>query len=85
MFSGLNCVGGAGTAPRPFFNVGLRLDEDRAGEGGADEGVPAGDGTLDEAARREHEYLEGRLREELGREPTEEELNEWLRRHTEGY
>jgi hypothetical protein len=25
------------------------------------------------------------LRQELGREPTEEELDEWLRQHTEGY
>lgn len=25
------------------------------------------------------------LRDELGREPTEEELDEWLRQHTEGY
>jgi hypothetical protein len=25
------------------------------------------------------------LRAELGREPTEAELDEWLRRHTEGY
>ncbi|MDQ1522886.1 MAG: hypothetical protein QOE47_810, partial [Pyrinomonadaceae bacterium] len=29
--------------------------------------------------------LRGRLRDELGREPTDEELNEWLREHTEGY
>ncbi|MGH9942655.1 MAG: hypothetical protein ACRD9R_09915 [Pyrinomonadaceae bacterium] len=40
---------------------------------------------LEEAARSEHEYLRGRLRDELGREPSEEELNEWLRQHTEGY
>jgi hypothetical protein len=25
------------------------------------------------------------LRQDLGREPTEEELDEWLRQHTEGY
>ncbi|HEX8098043.1 MAG TPA: hypothetical protein VF507_08405 [Pyrinomonadaceae bacterium] len=46
--------------------------------GGADAG-------LDEAARKEREYVRERLRSELKREPTEEELNEWLRRHTEGY
>jgi hypothetical protein len=40
---------------------------------------------LEEAARREREYLRERLREELGREPTPEEMDEWLRRHTEGY
>jgi DNA-directed RNA polymerase specialized sigma subunit len=26
-----------------------------------------------------------RLREELQREPTDEEVDQWLRRHTEGY
>lgn len=36
-------------------------------------------------ARTEHEYLHQRLREELGREPSEQELDEWLRQHTEGY
>lgn len=41
--------------------------------------------TLDETARKEQEYLRQRLREELKREPSEEELNEWLRQHTEGY
>jgi hypothetical protein len=40
---------------------------------------------LEQVAETEHEYLHQRLREELGREPTEEELDEWLRQHTEGY
>lgn len=40
---------------------------------------------LDDVAETEHKYLKERLREELAREPTEEELNEWLRQHTEGY
>ena len=44
----------------------------------------AGD-TLDDVARREREDMRPRLRDELGREPTEEELDDWLRRHTEGY
>jgi hypothetical protein len=44
-----------------------------------------GDGSLEETAEREREYLRGRVREELGREPTEEELDEWLRAHTEGH
>jgi len=43
------------------------------------------DASLDEAARNEREYVRGRLREELKREPTEQELDEWLRQHTEGY
>jgi hypothetical protein len=40
---------------------------------------------LEDVAQTEHEYLHQRLREDLGREPTEEELDEWLRQHTEGY
>jgi hypothetical protein len=45
----------------------------------------SGDGKLEEIAESEHEYLHQRLREDLGREPTEAELDEWLRQHTEGY
>lgn len=40
---------------------------------------------LEDVAASEHEYLHERLRAELGREPTEKELDEWLRQHTEGY
>lgn len=40
---------------------------------------------LSDAARAEHEFLRERLRQDLGREPTEHELDEWLRQHTEGY
>ena len=40
---------------------------------------------LNRIAETEHAYLHQRLRDELGREPTEEELDEWLRQHTEGY
>jgi hypothetical protein len=40
---------------------------------------------LEDVAQSEHKYLHQRLREDLGREPTEEELDEWLRQHTEGY
>jgi hypothetical protein len=41
--------------------------------------------SLADVAQTEQEYLHERLRKELGREPTEEELDEWLRQHTEGY
>jgi hypothetical protein len=49
--------------------------------------APAGEGgeKLEDVAQTEHQYLHQRLREELGREPTEEELDQWLRQHTEGY
>lgn len=45
----------------------------------------AADSELEEVAETEHEYLHERLRQELGREPSEEELDDWLRQHTEGY
>ncbi|HEX5708389.1 MAG TPA: hypothetical protein VFX96_13885 [Pyrinomonadaceae bacterium] len=50
--------------------------------GGAHEG---GDDSLEDAAEHELDDMRARLREELGREPSEEELSEWLRQHTEGY
>ncbi len=40
---------------------------------------------LEDVAENEHHYLQQRLQAELGREPTETELDEWLRQHTEGY
>ena len=43
------------------------------------------DAGLDDAAQSEREYVRSRLREELKREVTDEELDEWLRQHTEGY
>jgi len=47
--------------------------------------IADGNGKLEDVAQTEHDYLHQRLREDLGREPTEEELDEWLRQHTEGY
>ena len=40
---------------------------------------------LKDVAATEHDYLKERLKQELGREPTEEELDDWLRQRTEGY
>jgi hypothetical protein len=66
------------------ISVGGPGTSDRDDEG---TGQPEGDGDrgLEDAARDEREYVRERLREELGREPAQEELDEWLRRHTEGY
>lgn len=63
---------------------GGRVTELSAADQSPDEADGASD-TLDEVGRREREDMRPRLRDELGREPTEEELDEWLRRHTEGY
>ena len=52
------------------------------------EGEPPGESVepeLEEIARTEREYVRSRLREELKREPTEEEMDEWLRQQTEGH
>ncbi len=50
-----------------------------------EKGPVEGEDSLDELGRDEQEYVRRRLRDELGREPSEEEVKEWLRRHTEGY
>lgn len=57
----------------------MTLDDDKNEAGKTQEN------RLEDVARNEHEYLHQRLREDLGREPTEAELDEWLRQHTEGY
>ncbi len=54
------------------------MNEDRANE-------ESPDGGLADAGKAEEDFVRERLREELGREPTEEELDEWLREHTESY
>ena len=48
-------------------------------------GGDGADNSLEDAARGEREYVRERLRAELRREPTEEEISEWLREQTEGY
>jgi len=47
--------------------------------------ITDGSSKLEDVAQTEHDYLHQRLRDDLGREPTEEELDDWLRQHTEGY
>ncbi|MDT4969457.1 MAG: hypothetical protein QOJ64_4194 [Acidobacteriota bacterium] len=41
--------------------------------------------TLDETAVTERDYVRNRLREELKREPSEDEVDDWLRQQTEGF
>ena len=40
---------------------------------------------LSDAAREEESFVREKLKEELGREPTGEEIDEWMREHTESY
>lgn len=59
---------------------------DPAPESAGDEaGVDESDTGLSDAVRSEREYVRRRLRQELQREPSDEEMDEWLRKHTEGY
>ena len=59
--------------------------EPQAGAAQNQEEAGGGGDTLADAARDEREVAAERLREELGRDPGDEEIDEWLRRHTEGY
>jgi hypothetical protein len=61
-------------------------------ESGARDGAAKGQGgagvggdSLEDAARDGREVAAERLRQELGRDPSGEEVDDWLRRHTEGY
>lgn len=57
-------------------------------ESGPRDGAAAeeqGGESLADAARDEREVAAQSLRDELGRDPSDEEVDEWLRRHTEGY
>ncbi|MDT7778569.1 MAG: hypothetical protein QOC99_1081 [Acidobacteriota bacterium] len=43
------------------------------------------DNSLEGAARDGREFARSHLLEELGRDPTVAEIDEWLQQHTEGY
>lgn len=69
-----------------IYQVGCKTALKRFDASSEEETEPGDvDAPLDDAARSEREYVRQRLREELKREPTELELDEWLRQHTEGY
>ena len=44
-----------------------------------------GDDSLQDLAREQRDIARERLTGELGRDPTEDEIDDWLRRQTEGY
>lgn len=46
---------------------------------------PENDSSLEALVREEQSIARERLREELGREPTQKEADEWLNEQTEGY
>jgi hypothetical protein len=50
-----------------------------------DETGAGGDDSLQALAREQRDLARERLTSELGREPTEDEMDDWLRRQTEGY
>lgn len=57
----------------------------RSSSSSEDETPEGVDDSLGKAAEKERDYVRRRLHDELGRKPSEEEVDEWLRRHTEGY
>ncbi|MDT5158256.1 MAG: hypothetical protein QOC61_1483 [Acidobacteriota bacterium] len=52
---------------------------------GQDATDASGDNSLEGAARDGREFARSHLLEELGRDPTVAEIDEWLQQHTEGY
>ncbi|HVF42465.1 MAG TPA: hypothetical protein VM936_05625 [Pyrinomonadaceae bacterium] len=52
---------------------------------GNEETDAVGDDSLQDLVRDERDHARERARRELGREPTEDEIDDWLRRQTEGY
>jgi hypothetical protein len=70
---------GAGSSPR----AGTTPETVEASDG--DAASAGGGNSLEDAARDGREVAGARLREELGREPTEAEIDDWLQRQTEGY
>jgi hypothetical protein len=44
-----------------------------------------GDDSLQRLSREQRDYARDALSRELGREPADEEIDDWLRRQTEGY
>ena len=63
-------------------NIMAAGSSDPSAEGAPPEHVES---ELEEIARTEREYVRGRVREELKREPTDAEMDEWLRQQTEGH
>ena len=47
--------------------------------------VEQGGNSLEDAARDSQEVARASLRAELGREPNDTEIDDWLREHTESY
>jgi hypothetical protein len=47
--------------------------------------APENDSSLEALVREEQSLVRERLREELGREPSQKEADEWLSEQTEGY
>ena len=65
--------------------MGDSSESAQRGDAAQNQGGTGGGESLEDAARDEREVAARRLREELGRDPVDEEIDEWLRRHTEGY
>jgi hypothetical protein len=76
----LTCIRGSVVVETSLDTREVKIMGTEANHG--EEGASNG---LNEAARDEQEFVRQTLQEKLGREPTEDEVNEWLREHTESY
>jgi hypothetical protein len=77
----LTCDEGAIVIESSLDNCDFRImstNNDPVTEGNQETG-------LNDVVQTEQKFIRQKLSAELGREPTEEELNEWLREHTESY
>lgn len=63
--------------PEPSHAGADTSDEERDARGGDD--------SLQDLSREQRDLARERLSAELGREPEEGEIDDWLRRQTEGY
>lgn len=78
----------AGDVPARLLMLGTTCDAASQPSFSSEESAPTPgdeDASLDDAVRDERDYVRRRLRDDLGREPSEAEVDEWLRQHTEGY
>lgn len=68
-------------------NLNYNPNEKSSGESSDQTGNTSSEknSSLNELVRQEQFIAHDRVEEELGREPSQEETNQWLNEHTEGY
>jgi len=73
------------------MNINDETESEQANNSEAKESLSSGveanenDSSLQALVNEEQSFVRARLRKELGREPTQEEVDRWLSEQTEGY